>query len=158
MRLHGRRCRWTSNPKFAQLHPQGPRRLLMVDPLGNRWTYVYDTCMLAAEVDPLSNRTSYTYDRFGNRSTVKDALGNVTTYDAASRIVTMLQGGVTTTFTFDDNGNQVSENNNGALTQYAYDDENRMKKFTDTDDQHYTRYDIRWACWPDISVLCDDGL
>ena len=74
-----------------------------------------------------------------------DDVGNITvkhhqrsspmsmTFDAASRIVTALVGSVTTTFTFDDNGNQISENNNGALSQWAFDDENKMKKFTDTD-------------------------
>ena len=51
----------------------------MVRPAG----YIYNTCLLAAQVDPLGYRTSYTYGRFNNQLTKQDALGYVwsTLYD-----------------------------------------------------------------------------
>lgn len=59
-------------------------------------------------------------------------------YDAASQLVTMLQGQATTTYTFDQNGNQVTENNAGVIIGYVYDQENRLIKQIASDGSNAT--------------------
>lgn len=49
-------------------------------------------------------------------------------YDAANRIVTMVQGSTVTTYTYDDNGNLTNEIAGIAATTYTYDPENRQTK------------------------------
>ena len=52
------------------------------------------------------------------------------TFDAASRIVTSIQGSALTTFTFDRNGNQtVVAPAGSAATTLTYDAENRQKEY-----------------------------
>jgi YD repeat-containing protein len=47
-------------------------------------------------------------------------------YDAANRIITMLQGVSMTTYTYDPCGNKTLENLSGSITSYSYDGENRL--------------------------------
>jgi len=47
-------------------------------------------------------------------------------YDLADRLTTSISGTTVTTYTFDNNGNLLEENNNGALTSYSYNCENRL--------------------------------
>lgn len=47
------------------------------------------------------------------------------TFDAADRIVTMLQKTDLSTYTFDDSGNQTVVNTAGISTTYTYEKENR---------------------------------
>jgi YD repeat-containing protein len=54
-------------------------------------------------------------------------------YDLAQRLVTAVQSSTTITFTFDDNGNQTTENRAVVVTGYVYDPENRLKKQTEPD-------------------------
>ncbi len=68
---------------------------------------------------------TYTYDPVGNRITMTDSLGtHASTYDSADRLL-MVDG---VTFSYDNNGNMVSENHPiEGLTTYAYDFEHRLK-------------------------------
>jgi len=59
-------------------------------------------------------------------------------YDAADRLSTSIQGTTTTTFTFDGTGNRIGENNNGSLTTYMFDNENRLKTLTQSSNQVIT--------------------
>lgn len=49
------------------------------NPLNEVTTFIYDGCLLQVEINPLNERTTYTYGRFNKRTSVKNALGYVTT-------------------------------------------------------------------------------
>jgi RHS repeat-associated protein len=71
-----------------------------------------------------SAKTSWTYDAAANRTKQTTPQGVVTeyTYDAADR---MLTAG-STTFTYDKNGNQLTETNSSGTTTNSYDSVNRL--------------------------------
>lgn len=50
----------------------------MTNALGEMRRWVYDPCLMVAEVDPLGFRTTYQYDRFAQRTTAQSALRFVT--------------------------------------------------------------------------------
>jgi RHS repeat-associated protein len=71
----------------------------------------------------------YTYDETGNRKTMTENGGNVSTYtyDDAYRLVNeSYTGGLTINYTYDDAGNRLTETRNGVLTDYEYDADNRL--------------------------------
>ena len=75
---------------------------------------------------------TFVYDPVGNILT-KWQQGNppqTMTYDAASRMVTMLYGGAKTTYSYNQAGNKVLDSTGGAQTGYVYDGENRLLKLT----------------------------
>lgn len=55
------------------------------------------------------------------------------TFDAASRQVTMLYGGASTLYTYNQAGAKTTENQAGAITGFVYDGENRCVKLTKPD-------------------------
>jgi len=55
------------------------------------------------------------------------------TYDAASRIMSMIQGSATTNYTYNGVGNLTLEAQGAAQTGYVYDCENRLLKLTNPD-------------------------
>ncbi|HMS56974.1 MAG TPA: hypothetical protein PKA27_16405, partial [Fimbriimonadaceae bacterium] len=64
-------------------------------------------------------------------------------YDTANRLTTQQQGTTRTTFTFDDNGNQTTENVAGVTTNNQYDRENRPKVIVASDATRTTHtYDV----------------
>ncbi|RYD79772.1 MAG: hypothetical protein EOP84_12635 [Verrucomicrobiaceae bacterium] len=72
------------------------------------------------------------YDGVGN-TTLKHQEGTspmTMSYDAASRLVTMVQGSSLTTFGYDRNGNTVQEEKDGVVTSHTYDRENRLRTST----------------------------
>ena len=79
--------------------------------------------------------TAYGYDTRGNRTSVKDALGNTTTFafDAMNRLKTITYPGSTTTqFGYDYRGRRTSvTDQNGKTTTYAYDDADRLTSVKD---------------------------
>ena len=50
-------------------------------------------------------------------------------YDLASRLTTVVSGSAVTSYSFDNNGNQILVNASGSLTTMAYDKENRLATY-----------------------------
>ena len=75
---------------------------------------------------------TFAYDAVGNE-TLKWHQGQAPmtmTFDAASRQVTMIYGGATTLYTYNQAGAKTAENLGGAITGFVYDGENRCLKVT----------------------------
>jgi RHS repeat-associated protein len=76
----------------------------------------------------------YDYDLEGNRASVQDALGHVTSfdYDELDKLVAVTQpGGVTTRYTYDANRNRLTQTDgNGHTVAMEYDSLNRLTKTT----------------------------
>ncbi|NIM96034.1 MAG: hypothetical protein GTO18_20225 [Anaerolineales bacterium] len=116
-------------------------RTAMTDAIGVTTHYEYDglnrlTAVLENE-DPLSPadsetnvRTEYTYDAVGNRLTLTDANGHVTsfTYDAINRMTSESDPlGNTTLYEYDPVGSQISlEDPEGFITYFQYDAADRL--------------------------------
>lgn len=100
------------------------------DALG-RLTSVVENYQAGIPVDAETNvRTEYTYDPNGNRLTIMDGNGHVTTfaYDALNRLTSETDPlNHTWTYTYDAVGNRTSLiDANGATTTYVYDNANRL--------------------------------
>nr|MDP9281444.1 hypothetical protein [Chloroflexota bacterium] len=123
----------------------------VVDPPNHTWTTVYDENDRVKQVtDPLAHSTLTSYDGAGNRTTATDRNGNITTYayEGAARLLNVKQKPdpvgqpslvYTTTVTLrDGNGNatQVTQDQQGVggantvVTDYGYDEINRLTSFT----------------------------
>jgi RHS repeat-associated protein len=97
----------------------------------DRLTAVVENFQGGAEPDPQTNvRTEYTYDPVGNRLTITDANGHVTTsvYDDVNRLIGETDAmGNSTEYEFDPVGNRVSLTDADDFTStYAYDDADRL--------------------------------
>ncbi|HRJ57435.1 MAG TPA: carboxypeptidase regulatory-like domain-containing protein [Anaerolineales bacterium] len=83
-------------------------------------------------------RTEYTYDENGNRLTIKDSNGNITTftYDALNRLSTETDPlGNTWSYVYDELGRRTSMTDaNGETTLYEYDNANRLTGIEYADD------------------------
>lgn len=128
------------------------RRTTVVDPDGyapggipaeHTWTIGHDANdQVTSEANPLNQTTSTTYDGAGNLKTGTDRRGNVTTYmyDAAARLWKVQQKPdppgqpslvYETVIGRDLNGNAtIVTQANGALTNYAYDELDRLTTTT----------------------------
>jgi RHS repeat-associated protein len=100
------------------------------DALG-RLTAVIENYQAGILADAQTNvRTEYTYDANGNRLTIKDGNGNITTfvYDALNRLISETDPlGNEWSYEYDTVGNRISMTDaNGAVTNYAYDNANRL--------------------------------
>jgi len=96
----------TADPTF-DLDGSGQVNADDVMGVSNRWR---ETC----------ERATYTYDPMGNRLSLITPSGTLTyTYDAADRLLSISDG---TTFTWDNNGNQLSKGS----TTYTYDTTNQL--------------------------------
>lgn len=95
-----------------------------------QWTYNSNGQVVSA-TDPRGNVTSYTYygdvtgtHALGDLETVKNAAGNVTTYDTydpAGRLLTATDAnGVVTTFIYDGRGRLTSRSVGGETTSFSY--------------------------------------
>ena len=75
---------------------------------------------------------TFTYDEFGNKTRDVITLAGTEIYDKASaydeflRLKTVSQGGKTTTYTYDANGNLSSETAGNVYTTYSYNDANMI--------------------------------
>jgi len=87
--------------------------------------------------DPRGNVTNYAYDAKGNRTSVSDALGHVTStpsYDANGRPLTTIDpNGVTTSLTYDPRGRLTSRTAGTLKTAYAYDKAGNLIQVTQPD-------------------------
>ncbi len=128
------------------------RRTSTIDPDGlapggvpseHTWTVAYDANdQVTADTNPQGQSAGYGYDGAGNRTTLTDRRGNVTTYlyDSAARLWKVRQqpdpvGQPTlvyeTVVTRDANGNATAVTQaNGAVTDYGYDALDRLTSTT----------------------------
>ena len=96
-------------------------------------------------VTPTTTVTQYTYDKANNRTqkrvTIDSGTPTDTTYTQgthaegynSNQIKSVTEGGTTTTFEYDPNGNRTEKKINGTTAQtYFYDHENRLTSITDT--------------------------
>ncbi|NKI36319.1 RHS repeat protein [Wenzhouxiangella sp. XN79A] len=108
---------------------------------GTRTDYIYDDLNRLLEVthrDPLGtpfSRQTYTLGLAGHRRQMAELDGRFVdyTYDALyrlteERVTDPVRGDRTTAWTFDDVGNRLTETENGQVTQYAYDANDRLEQ------------------------------
>jgi RHS repeat-associated protein len=98
-------------------------------------TYDYDDLNRVTDVDYSSGKSvHYTYDEVGNRSSMTDPEGGITTYDYddANRLLGLTNPlGQTTTYTYDSIGRVTRRDySNGTYTTYIYDDSSRLRSLT----------------------------
>ncbi|MCK5643418.1 MAG: RHS repeat protein, partial [Gammaproteobacteria bacterium] len=121
--LDNRRADASVVSQFSYTHNATGNRLTMTTTAGTH-NYEYDGIYrLTAANHPVSinEDEEYTYDTAGNRES--SAEHSDWTYDAGNR----LQGyGGEATFNYDNNGNTTQKDNNGSLTTYDWDYENRL--------------------------------
>lgn len=115
------------------------------DALG-RLTAVVENYKPANQPDHQTNvRTKYTYDENGNRLSIQDGDGHITsfTYDNLNRLISEtdpLQH--TSTYGYDFAGNRISMTDpKGATTIYTYDDANRLTDIVYPDSTVHFTYD-----------------
>ncbi len=128
------------------------RRTSVVDPEGyapggipadHTWTTAYDANdQITGDTNPLGQSNGYAYDGAGDRTTLTDRRGNVTTYiyDNAARLWKVRQKPdpvaqptlvYDTVVTRDGNGNVTAVTQaNGAVTEYGYDALDRLTSTT----------------------------
>ena len=114
----------------------------------------YDLASTATNCTGATNRIGYAYDKVNNRTqeTRAGSVGNTGTidsnYNTADQLTSTTKSGVTTTYTYDANGNQASIGartfaydlagrlsttaNGGTTTSYAYDGDSRRTSATTT--------------------------
>src|SRR5690606_3863774 len=83
------------------------------------WTYTYDDADRLVGVASGVQGESYTYDAVGNRLT--DALGRTYAYDAQHRLTSVTGGGPTALFTYTPQGELATRVQGGDTTTYSYD-------------------------------------
>jgi len=119
-------------------------RTAVINARSQRTTYTYDVLnRLISESDPLNHGASYTYDENGNRLTVTDANEKTTTwhYDALNRIDQIdypAAGGTpanSVTFVYDNVGNRISMTDTTGVTNFGYDELNRLTSLTNPRNQ-----------------------
>ena len=110
---------------FAYLYDAAGNRTQMTDNEGVH-SYQYDDTNQLTRVDyPDGSFNEYTYDNTNNRRTLTTPNGEtVYSYDDNSRLITA----GAKTYTFDNNGNQLSEVEGGLVTQFQYDMKNQLSR------------------------------
>lgn len=122
-------------------------RNVTVDGVTRTWTYTWnDDGQLLTEDGPrtdVQDVTTYTYDVRGDRKTMRNPLGHLTTfdtYDAGGQLLQMTDpNGLVTEFEYDER-DRLSETRVGRsgttlreITHYAYDDAGNMTRITQPD-------------------------
>lgn len=114
-------------------------RTQVVEHDGRTVNYAYDSVnrLLQEKISPENRTIDYTYDLVGNRLSRNDSVLGLTTYDydANDRLTQMLSAGVTTQFTYDNNGSMLSRDNVRETVTYDWinDGENRLVGVNSTD-------------------------
>ena len=115
---------------FRYQYDQAGNRAHMTDATDRPTTYDYDPLnQLIRVAYPDGATVGYTYDAARNRETMTEANGHqiTYTYDAANRLLSV---GTTTTYEWDDTGNQTRKSGHEGITSYAYDSEKRLTDIT----------------------------
>ncbi|MFC4160746.1 RHS repeat-associated core domain-containing protein [Chitinimonas lacunae] len=137
------------------LTPAGKRRIAQerdASGIARTVTYTYDDHdRLIGEAvearDATRNRTlAWTYDKVGNRKTETVTVRGVaiTTaydYDANDRLVSETTGGYVTRYTYDANGNTLTQDGPDGRVEYAYDDADRLVEMRAGGARHTYQYD-----------------
>lgn len=136
---------WAYNPDGLLASTVSPRgNVSGGTPSDYQTTYGYNTAdELATITNPLGAVTTYGYDSAGDRTTSKDANGNITTdaYNDLGAIISVTNpdGGVTS-YGYDADGNLTTETNPlGGVTTTTYNTVNEPTTVTDPD-SHATTY------------------
>jgi RHS repeat-associated protein len=114
------------------------------DTAGRVTSYVYDSSnRLTGTTDAANGITSFQYDALSRLTLLTDAINQQYQfgYDALGRQTSMTRAGVSMTYTYDAVGNRTQRiDYNGATTNYAYDDLNRLItiSYPDTSSATYT--------------------
>jgi len=127
--------------------------------INSSFTYTYDNLGRRKDVTTLEGKTTYGYDASGQLTSVTLPTGRQIeyTYDGAGNRISVLDNGVTTTYstnnlnqyskvgtnnyTYDKDGNLVSKTEDGKTYNYTYDTENRLIGVTDGADTWTYEYD-----------------
>ncbi len=100
-------------------------------------SYIYDDLgRLTEALLAAGTLQQYTFDDNGNRSTMtitKDGVPEVTeyAYDLNDRLITETKDGVTTTYSYDHNGNMLGKSDGTSVVTQTFDLLNRMTTYTD---------------------------
>ncbi len=152
----------TTNVSTRYTHDDPGRLVSMIDARGNTTTYGYDAAgRMTSLGDALGKTLVWAYDALGNRirqenRTDVPMTASVTwTHDGAGRILTRTADGVTTTTTYDANGNRLTVGDGTYLINAAYDRLNRPLTVDDEDagttaDTTYT-YSLTAPAWTDVT-------
>ncbi len=114
------------------------RMITSVDTGGDTTTNAYDSAGRLITQTEVSGATTYMYDSSGRLIEVTDSLSDTTySYDTMGRLVsetvTPPSGGLTTTITYDPDGDVASvTESDGTETTYTYDSMNRLIQATET--------------------------
>jgi RHS repeat-associated protein len=120
---------------FSYTHDNVGNRLTMTTSEGIH-SYEYDDIYrLASANHPTGADETYAYDKVGNR--LASASHNDFNYDDNNRLLSY--NGVT--FSYDDNGNLIQKDDNGSVTTYSYDYENRLFQASSSMAQAAYEYD-----------------
>lgn len=90
---------------------------------------------MQSQTNPLKETTRYTYDPLGRVVAVTDPLGRTSaqslTYDGAGQIRSVGNGKISTSFTYNGEGDRTLQApNHGVATSYGYDQANRLVSYT----------------------------
>jgi RHS repeat-associated protein len=121
----------TAGQMTSMLDAEGVVTAYEYDALGRLKTVIENYQASVQPTTEINVRTEYTYDENGNRRTIKDGKGNVTTfdYDELNRLISEKDPLENSwTYGYDALGNRISMTDaNGNITEYAYDDTNRLE-------------------------------
>ena len=120
----------------------------VLDKVGNRLQMINSEGLTAYQYDaayrltkatyPDGSWQQFAYDANGNRTSLTDPNGTTSySYNTANELKSMTSGDITTSFTWDNNGNMTSKGS----VQYIYDAANRLTKVADGSNIYEYAYD-----------------
>lgn len=122
---------------FAYAYDETGNRLSKTFADGTKESYRYDASRRLTGVDSgTQHSVSYTLNPLGNRTALKEVTGGTTrqvvsTFNTFNQLVQSSESGVLTGYSYDNNGNLLSETKAGQqVRQYGWDLDNRLRQVT----------------------------